>query len=69
MLLDNLQMPVWPRTTLPHQVLHTAPRRHRLHTLAFCQSTQTVRAPLVYLDVRSTGILLIVLERFSLAAS
>ena len=45
-------------TTLPHQVLDTALRRGRPHTVAFCRSTQTVRPPHVDRDVRSTGVLL-----------
>jgi len=68
-------MPAQPGTTLHHQVRHTAVRRRRSHTLAFCRSTQTVRPPHVYLDVRYTGVLqllligFVVLEHSSLNAS
>jgi len=73
-LLDNLQMHARSGSTLhiPHQVLHTTLRRHWSCALAFCRSTQTVHPPHFYIDVWSTGILLIgpiVLERSSLAAS
>ena len=54
------------------QVLQTALRRRRSHTLAFCRSTQTVRPPHVYIDVWFTGVFLIepvVLECSSPAAS
>ena len=64
-------MPARSGTSLPHQVVHTALRRRRSHTLAFCRSTQTVRPPHVYIDVWFTGIFLIepvVLECFSPAA-
>ena len=46
-------------TYLPHQVLHTALRCRRSHTLAFYRSTQTVRPPHVYIDVWFTGVFLI----------
>jgi len=51
------------RTTLLSSDVANCPTcvlfRRRLHTLAFCRSTQTVRPPHVYLDVRYTGVLLI----------
>ena len=71
-LLDNLQMSARSGTSLPHQVLHTALRRRRSHTLAFCRSTQTVRPPHVHIVVWFTGVFfieLVVLECSSPAAS
>jgi len=64
-------MPARSGTSLPHQVLHTALRRCRSHTLAFCRSTQTVHPPHIYIDVWFTGVFLIepvVLECSSSAA-
>ena len=60
---------VWHHFTSPGSAHRSPPS---LSTLAFCRSTQTVRPPDVYLDIRSTGVLLIgpvVLECSSLAAT
>ena len=72
-LLDDLQMPARPGTNITSSGSgHRFPQSPVAHTCVLPINTNCSSPPHVYLDVRSTGVLLIgpvVLERSSLAAS